>query len=260
MEGINLSFEREIGSNNEEFKDHSQKKARTRGRWTPVEDEKLKRLVADYGAQNWNLHAQKLEGRSGKSCRLRWYNELDPRIKKEAFTEIEEERLVAAHQLYGNKWSLIAKRFPGRTDNAVKNQWHVIMARKSKREVDQRYMGCRSQELSIMCSSSGESGLTSNTNEQLYVKPDLCLGSSFFQGPDELIVMGIRGNTAMSTGKECSTNFSTMPENLAAISTGRENCTNFATMPENLAVKLHPNYKEAEVTVPFIDFMGVGSI
>jgi myb proto-oncogene protein len=36
-----------------------------RGHWRPAEDSKLKELVALYGPQNWNLIAEKLEGRSG---------------------------------------------------------------------------------------------------------------------------------------------------------------------------------------------------
>ncbi|KAI3970916.1 hypothetical protein MKX01_024563 [Papaver californicum] len=45
--------------------DGGQSKLCARGHWRPAEDSKLKELVALYGPQNWNLIAEKLEGRSG---------------------------------------------------------------------------------------------------------------------------------------------------------------------------------------------------
>lgn len=63
-----------------------------KGAWTEEEDELLRSLVAKYGPKRWSLIAQNLPGRIGKQCRERWYNHLDPSVKKEWWTP-EEDRM-----------------------------------------------------------------------------------------------------------------------------------------------------------------------
>ncbi|CAH1436443.1 unnamed protein product [Lactuca virosa] len=63
--------------------------------------------------------------RCGKSCRLKWANNLRPDLKKVAFTPEEERRIIELHAKMGNKWAHMAVELPGRTDNEIKNFWNT---------------------------------------------------------------------------------------------------------------------------------------
>ncbi|XP_074565437.1 transcription factor MYB56-like [Curcuma longa] len=262
-----------------------QQKLCVRGHWRPAEDAKLKELVSQYGPQNWNLIAEKLEGRSGKSCRLRWFNQLDPRINRSAFTEEEEDRLLAAHRLYGNKWALIARLFPGRTDNAVKNHWHVIMARKHREQSAYRrrkpttissldspplppqtpLISTRMELNMPINACSGDSTITSIRNESASTCTDLSL------------------NSFTRTFPTFCSPLQTQPFPPCDIFSGL-NVSGVAPMEMEPAID-HPNYSTAEasaagtvayqrsnawtqgeadrgrekIRIPFIDFLGVGA-
>ncbi|KAL2483219.1 MYB protein [Forsythia ovata] len=97
-----------------------------KGPWTPEEDTKLIQYIQVHGPCNWRA-LPKNAGlqRCGKSCRLRWTNYLRPDIKRGRFSFEEEETIIQLHSVLGNKWSAIAARLPGRTDNEIKNYWNT---------------------------------------------------------------------------------------------------------------------------------------
>ncbi|KAK4788250.1 hypothetical protein SAY86_019569 [Trapa natans] len=103
----------------------------TKGAWSKQEDQKLIDYIRKNGEGCWGA-VPRGAGllRCGKSCRLRWINYLRPDIKRGNFAEDEEDLIIKLHALLGNRWSLIAGRLPGRTDNEVKNHWNSHLRKK----------------------------------------------------------------------------------------------------------------------------------
>ncbi|KAF5442317.1 hypothetical protein F2P56_034987 [Juglans regia] len=102
-----------------------------KGAWSKQEDQKLMDYILKHGEGCWRTLPQAAGLlRCGKSCRLRWINYLRPDLKRGNFAEDEEDLIIKLHALLGNRWSLIAGRLPGRTDNEVKNYWNSHLRRK----------------------------------------------------------------------------------------------------------------------------------
>jgi len=100
-----------------------------KGPWTIEEDRKLLEWVNINGPLKWTSCSEFISGRSGKQCRERWFNTLNPNVKKGCWTPEEDYLIFKYFMENGSKWSLIASEFPGRTENSVKNRFYSTLRR-----------------------------------------------------------------------------------------------------------------------------------
>jgi len=63
----------------------------------------------------WADIAKRFGGtRTGKQCRERWFNQINPELKRTAWTEREDYLLLKTQAEYGNCWKRISQALPGR--------------------------------------------------------------------------------------------------------------------------------------------------
>ena len=100
-----------------------------KGVWKKNEDELLKEAISEFKNTeiNWNIVALKVQHRTAKQCKERWTYRLHPSVKKIPFEKWEDELVVKERLKYGNHWTTIAKKLPGRTAVAVKNRWYSVL-------------------------------------------------------------------------------------------------------------------------------------
>jgi Myb-like DNA-binding domain len=73
-----------------------------------AQDEILKAAVMKYGLNQWARISSLLTRKSAKQCKARWYEWLDPSIKKTEWTREEDEKLLHLAKVMPTQWRTIA--------------------------------------------------------------------------------------------------------------------------------------------------------
>ena len=102
--------------------------------WTTYEDNCLKELIKAFGTDNWGLIEQKLKNdyninRNRTLCSQRWDRVLNPDVKRDLWSNEEDEKLLQLVEEFGEKrWIKIANEMGDRSD--VQCRRHYLMLKK----------------------------------------------------------------------------------------------------------------------------------
>ncbi|XP_072545368.1 cell division cycle 5-like protein [Salminus brasiliensis] len=103
------------------------------GVWRNTEDEILKAAVMKYGKNQWSRIASLLHRKSAKQCKARWYEWLDPSIKKTEWSREEEEKLLHLAKLMPTQWRTIAPII-GRTAAQCLEHYEFLLDKAAQRD------------------------------------------------------------------------------------------------------------------------------
>jgi pre-mRNA-splicing factor CDC5/CEF1 len=103
------------------------------GVWRNTEDEILKAAVSKYGMNQWARISSLLVRKTPKQCKARWYEWLDPSIKKTEWSKEEDEKLLHMAKLMPTQWRTIAQ-VVGRTANQCLERYQKLLDEAEARE------------------------------------------------------------------------------------------------------------------------------
>nr|CAD2127802.1 unnamed protein product [Meloidogyne enterolobii] len=102
------------------------------GVWKNTEDEILKAAIMKYGKNQWSRIASLLHRKSAKQCKARWYEWLDPRIKKTEWSREEDEKLLHLAKIMPTQWRTIAP-IVGRTAAQCLERYEYLLDEAQRR-------------------------------------------------------------------------------------------------------------------------------
>ena len=106
--------------------------------WLKDEDTALLNMVKKMRMPiKWSLVSQSMPDRTGKQCRERYVNHLNPRLKNCDWSPSEDATIFHLYNTCGSQWAKMSKMIPGRTDNGIKNRFHNLR-RQLEREDEHR--------------------------------------------------------------------------------------------------------------------------
>lgn len=103
------------------------------GVWRNTEDEILKAAVMKYGKNQWSRIASLLHRKSAKQCKSRWFEWLDPSIKKTEWSREEDEKLLHTAKYMPTQWRTIAPMI-GRTAIQCLERYEYLLDQAQKKE------------------------------------------------------------------------------------------------------------------------------
>ncbi|XP_067330867.1 transcriptional activator Myb-like [Channa argus] len=118
-----------------------------------MKDEKLHRLVKEYGSKSWSSVSFnfKVSGSKVRCGQRRWQQIKSPELVKGPWTQEEDERVIELVQKYGVKrWSLIAKHLLSRNGKQCRERWHNHLnpeVKKSNWTVEEDHIICQAHSL-----------------------------------------------------------------------------------------------------------------